>query len=173
MPIRVHLRYKCILFCSRSFFELFFSCDCTIHIIGTFIVHQFMDIVLFCKAISQSIAMFIQPTFEVTSNTDIYNRIIPVGENVHIVHTARSLCDIMHEISAKILRLASLAQDDRYGQSPRQSMKMGICFSQLASEWLPPGTIRNARFTRLVSSRWAVEIMDSWEAAWLNISSSP
>lgn len=44
---------------------------------------------------------------------------------------------------------------------PRHSMKMGICFSQLASEWFPPGTIRSARFTRLVSSRWAVEIMAS------------
>ena len=40
-------------------------------------------------------------------------------------------------------------------------MNRGICFSQLASLWLPPGTIRRARFTRLVSSRWAAEIMAS------------
>ena len=55
----------------------------------------------------------------------------------------------------------------------RQSMKMGTCCSQDASEWVPPGTIRKARFTRLVRSRCAVEIMASWVAAWLNISSSP
>ena len=29
---------------------------------------------------------------------------------------------------------------------------MGICFSQDASEWVPSGTTRSARFTRFVSS---------------------
>ena len=36
---------------------------------------------------------------------------------------------------------------------PRHSIKIGIWRSQDASEWLPPGTTRRARFTRLVSSR--------------------
>ena len=56
---------------------------------------------------------------------------------------------------------------------PRQSMKMGICFSQDASEWLPPGTTRSARFTRLVRSKWDVDISATAFAAWLYISSLP
>ena len=57
--------------------------------------------------------------------------------------------------------------------TPRQSIKMGTCFAQLASQWVPPGTMRKARFTRLVISRWLVENRASALAAWLNISPAP
>ena len=57
--------------------------------------------------------------------------------------------------------------------SPRHSMKIGICFSQLASLWVPPGMILNARFTCFVSSMCDVEMSASIFVAWRNISSLP
>ena len=57
--------------------------------------------------------------------------------------------------------------------TPRHSIKMGTCLAQEASQWVPPGTMRKARFTRLVISRWLVENRASALAAWLNISPAP
>ena len=45
--------------------------------------------------------------------------------------------------------------------NPRQSINTGICFSQDASLWSPPGTTRNARFARLVNRSWDMVIMVS------------
>ena len=50
---------------------------------------------------------------------------------------------------------------------------VGTCLAQEASQWVPPGTMRKARFTRLVISRWLVENRASALAAWLNISPAP
>ena len=52
-------------------------------------------------------------------------------------------------------------------------MKIGTCLAQEASQWVPSGTIRKARFTRLVISRWLVENSASALATWLNISFAP
>ena len=56
---------------------------------------------------------------------------------------------------------------------PRHSIKIGTWLAQLASQWVPSGTMRKVRFTRLVISRWAVENRASALAAWLNISLAP
>ena len=94
-----------------------------------------MDIVFLCEAISQSVAVFIEPTGKIACDTNIEYRIIPIGKNIDKVQTTYLFREVVPGLGAKILRLLSVAQDDRCGYRPRLSIKMGTSCSQAASQW--------------------------------------
>ena len=68
-----------VLFSSAPILELFFSRYCTVNIGSLLEIDKFVDVIFLGKTIHQSVAVFVKPFGKVAGNTDVHNRIIPVG----------------------------------------------------------------------------------------------
>ena len=81
-----------------------------------------MHIVFLCKTVCQLIPMLIQATHQIIRDADVHNRVIPVGKDIYII--------LVHIVlsSQKILRLASLAQDDKYEVMHTQDDSLFLSF---------------------------------------------
>ena len=95
-------------------FDLFLKSDCIIDIFECGVKNEFMHIVSACKTFDQCIFMLIDTTCEIIGDTCVENFVVPVGENIDIVHGC-----ILPINADKILRLrtAYFAQDDKVKMS--------------------------------------------------------
>jgi hypothetical protein len=76
---------------ARTCFDLLFSEDGSIYVISTFVVNQFMNVVLFGKLAARACAVFQHAALDVVGDACVQNCVVRVGHDVNAVLPIRHI----------------------------------------------------------------------------------
>lgn len=84
-PFRVHRFNQSIFLRSCPTLQLLFTYNCCFNICCTFIIDQFMHMILLCKSRNQFLPVFHQSSFQMIGHPHIQDMMIPVRQDIHII----------------------------------------------------------------------------------------